>query len=272
MYENGDFIKARIKRGLRKMMWIFLWSTGLFALVKLCVGLVLGKELYLLSLHDLANWLFFNVNPFGGHLWYISAYFYVLLLAYIINKHRLWKEAFYLVPLLLVVDLAFGKYSLLLWGEEFPYYWLRNFLFVGFPYYALGAWIKATDIRVKCEYVLTGGVIFSLTSFIEYGILSYLCKNPVRDHYLSTTGLSLCLFLLFVTIKQSKPNLLSSIGEKDSLYIYIFHPLFIYYFFPVLNQILPHPLLLVYNYSAPLQVLALTLLLICSLRKMRILS
>lgn len=272
MYEERGFMEKRIRRSLRKMIWILIWSTGVYAIVKEIVGVVIHKELYVPSIQDLIDWLFFNVNPFAGHLWYISAYIYVLLLAYVINKFRLWKIIFCLVPLFLVADLMFGKYSLLIWGQEFPYYWLRNFLFVGLPYYSLGAWIKATDNQFNCKYMLIGVGVFIITSFAEYEILSSIHKNAVRDHYFSTTGLSLCLFILFLSFQQQKPNFFSRIGEKDSLYIYIFHPLFIYYFFAVINRIITYPLWLsFYSYTAPFLVLILTLLLITGLRRMQIL-
>lgn len=265
--------EARIKRGLRKMIWILVWSTVLFALIKEGAALALGTGFYIPSVREAVDFLFFNVNPFGGHLWYISAYIYVLMIAYALNRYRLWKPVFCLIPFLLVVDLAFGKYSLLLWGGEIPYIYLRNFLFVGLPYFALGAWIKARDIHYKYKYLVLGIGIFCLTSFIEYEFLHFLGKNPVRDHYLSTTGLSVCLFLLFLGMKQDKPNLLSEIGEKDSLYIYVFHPLFIYYFFPAVNKMFPHPLWIsFYSYAAPLLAVTLTLVLVSMLKRARMLS
>ena len=47
-----------------------------------------------------------------------------------------------------MTDLAFGKYSLVVFGKESPYILVRNFLCVGLPYFALGAMLK----RVKAPY------------------------------------------------------------------------------------------------------------------------
>ena len=76
-----------------------------------------------------------------------------------------------------------------------------------------------------------GGVIlFSLTSLMEKYILTNLKMNATRDHYISSTFLAVSMFLLFLTFRQNKPNFLSTSGERDSLYVYIFHPLFILFF------------------------------------------
>lgn len=158
---DSDFFKseARIKRSLKKIFWIFIWSTLLFAVVKEGVNLIQGRGFFIPTLSELYNFMLFNANPFGGHLWYISAYIYVLLIVYVINKYRFWNGLFYIFPFLLITDLVFGKYSLVFFGREFSFLYLRNFLFVGLPYFAIGAWISAKSIHIKRTYklILGGG-------------------------------------------------------------------------------------------------------------------
>ena len=96
-------------------------------------------SVYIPSLRELFNFIVLNENPFGGHLWYLGAYLYVLLIAMIISKYKIWKYMFYAIPILLLTDLILGKYSLLFLDREFPVIYVRNFLFVGLPYFALGA-------------------------------------------------------------------------------------------------------------------------------------
>lgn len=60
----------------------------------------------------------------------------------VINRYNLWKFLYIAVPVLLLTDLAFGTYSIVLWGWELPFYYVRNFLFVGLPYFAIGTMIK----------------------------------------------------------------------------------------------------------------------------------
>lgn len=57
---------------------------------------------------------------------------------------------------------------------------------------------------------------------MENRLLIGLQANATRDHYISSTFLAVSLFLLFLSLKQSKVNAFSKLGEKDSLYIYIY--------------------------------------------------
>ena len=51
--------------------------------------------------------------------------------------------------------------------------------------------------------------------------------NTEREHYLSTTFLVICLFMFVVSSRNAKAFRVSKLGERDPLYIYVFHPLFI---------------------------------------------
>ena len=94
--------------------------------------------------------------------------------------------------------------------------------------------------------------------------------NAARDQYLSTAPLSICLFLLFLTFRPSKPGLASRLGEKDSLYLYIFHPLLIT-FFGIAMKFLPAPVPEAYAWLSPFVVIVATLLFIRGLRLARVL-
>ncbi len=93
--------------------------------------------------------------------------------------------------------------------------------------------------------------------------------NTTRDHYISSTFLAVSLFLLFLSLKQSKVNVFSKLGEKDSLYIYILHPLFMT-FFSVANKYLSNMWQEMYLYCSPLIVLAATVLFSKTLRILHI--
>ena len=116
-----------------------------------------------------------------------------------------------------------------------------------------------------------GGILFSVTSLIEKTILLNLEKSPAREHYLSTTFLAFCLFMFVVSSKGIKPNLLSKIGERDSLYIYVFHPLLLMSLSPIIKT-MPYIIGQCYNVTAPLVVLFVTIVFIVTLRKIKIIK
>ena len=63
---------------------------------------------------------------------------YVLVIFYICVKEHVVNLLFIVSPLLLLADLILGKYSLLTLGIELNYIYIRNFLFVGIPYFSIG--------------------------------------------------------------------------------------------------------------------------------------
>lgn len=113
--------------------------------------------------------------------------------------------------------------------------------------------------------------MFSLTSLMENRLLTELHVNATRDHYISSTFLAVSLFILYLSITQSKTNVLSALGEKVSLYIYIFHPLFMT-FFSTVNKYLPNLWQEIYLYLAPVIILAATILFSKSLRILHIIK
>lgn len=208
------------------------------------------------SLKSLVTFSVFNESPFGSHLWYLGAILYVLVIILIVDKLHCRKFLYYLSPELLVMDLLFGKYALAIWGREFPVILVRNFLFVGIPYFCIGLMIKEGLGRNLHKKVLQFMVVlFSITSLLERYILIGLNVNATRDHYISTTFLSISIFLLAIKsenlfCKKSEKGLkypmrktqqifsvLETIGHKYSTWIYILHPLFITCIGAVVNRL-----------------------------------
>lgn len=173
-------------------------------------------------------------------------------------------------PLLLLTDLILGKYSLLTLGIELNYIYIRNFLFVGIPYFSIGVFIKK-KVRYNngniCayKYLFLGGVVlFSLTSLLERYLLENYGINAIRDHYISTTLLSICLFLLAISFSQMRScSVWVLLGAKYSLYIYVLHPLVDYCFKYLNKMLMPHCWnQLIYLYGAPFIVLISTIMMI----------
>lgn len=111
------------------------------------------------------------------------------------------------------------------------------------------------SLKLLCVVLV---VWFSVTSVVENWLLIERQTNATRDHYISSTFLSISLFILFMSATQAKSNILCSLGERDSLYIYIFHTLFMMFFFTA-NCFLPDLWHDINLYVAPVIVLVLTI-------------
>lgn len=158
----GEGMINRMWKGSRRILVILVYSSILFAFVSYVLnGFNLGSIIPTVS--KVVRFVLLNDNPWAFHLWYLSAYLYVLLLCIVIDKYKLWTIAFGAVPLLLMTDLVFGKYSILILNREYPYVLVRNFLFVGMPYFLIGAYIKKLGSQAsKKVETMWGGYFCSL--------------------------------------------------------------------------------------------------------------
>ena len=136
------------------------------------------------------------------------------------------------MPLFCDTDSTDGRFDFreifcFLLGREFPYILVRNFLFVGIPYFCLGRLIKSGfGQRIQKNILAVLMVVFSATSLLERFVLVSFNANATRDHYISTTLLAVTVFLF--TLKCHVDNkTLALIGRKYSTWLYILHPIFI---------------------------------------------
>lgn len=200
------------------------------------------------TLKVIIKFLLFNDSPFSGHLWYLGAILYVLIICELINNKKfLWSILYIMTPILLLGDLFLGKYSMLFFGREFPYILVRNFLFVGLPYFCIGKLIRKREenriddkVKNNKHKLLLLIIIVLIANILEKNIFVDFC-SATRDHYLSTTFLAIFVFLLVIQpieVENKFVCWIASIGRKYSTWIYIMHPIFIIILgmFSILNR------------------------------------
>lgn len=227
-----------------KIFKLLIMGNALYFIWKIVIMLITGNNILLFlqktfTVNNLLKFLVFNESPLGGHLWYIGAILYVLIIILVAEWLNFTKILYYFIPIFLLGNLIFGKYSILVFGKEFPVYLTRNYLFVGLPYFLIGALIKQKIIDRKVfnwrglnPYMV---ILFILTTLIERWLLVNFSVNATRDDYLSTTFLAIALFGLFFSYHYDdcKSNekkvriMLAEIGRYYSSWIYILHPIFI---------------------------------------------
>ena len=268
---TGFFYKQTVAKGnenkqIIKVLKLCIFSNLLFLGFEVIMA-ILKKESILnllqttFSLKNIFKLIFFNESPLASHLWYLNALIYVLVIMKFINKYNKYNVLNKIIPLLLLVDLILGKYSMLLLNKEIPHILVRNFLFVGLPYFGLGNYINMIynnncEKYSKPNIQILGISIFIITTIIERFILINLRCNATRDHYISTTFLSIFMFIYFWGYKNNKSifSSIAKIGREYSTNLYIFHPIIIC----LLNIIFEAQI--IYNYISPILVFIATLL------------
>jgi len=208
------------------------------------------------TIKNFLKFIVFNESPLKGHLWYLGAILYVLIIVRVFDTLKIGKYLGFATPFLLMGDLILGKYSILLLGREFPYILVRNFLFVGIPYFCIGRLIRNGFGKRVGKKVLTILLItFSATSLLERFALVNFNANGIRDHYISTTFLAVTVFL-FVLKCHGNNKILASIGRKYSTWLYILHPIFIICIDAIAHKVGVYS---IYKFIAPVMVYITTL-------------
>lgn len=207
------------------------------------------------------NFILLNSVPYSMHLWYISAYIYVLLIILLVERFNLYKWLYFITPILLLTGLLIGKYSEILLDHYFPPNYTRNFLLTGLPFFTLGMLIKKAK---QLPNIYMSGVLCII--FYILGFIEVLYVKNLGDFYASTIFLSLSIFILFTNIKQVKDNIFSKTGREDSLYIYLLHFIIATAITLLSNKFSYLP------YLSALVTLLLTFVLIYILRKLKIIG
>ena len=235
-FYDGVRSRGRVNSQIMKVLRLFLSANILYfgwGLAKAAAGGSVGafvSENF--GFRKLLRFVFLNEALFSSHLWYLGALLYVLVIKAALDK---WfpqtsdKILYALTPVLLLGDLLLGKYSMVVFGRAFPHVLVRNFLFVGVPYFSIGCYLyeKRDRISIRRERNILLIILFAGTTLLERYLLVRSGLNPPRDHYISSTSLAAAAFILFLNSGRDQPRatLLEKIGREYSAFIFIIHPL-----------------------------------------------
>ena len=232
--------KEKKQNQIKHVFALCIISNLIYLIWNIVLQILLGNSVknYLLEILEpkvLAKFLFFNESPVGVHLWYLGALLYGLGILYLF-QNKLCQKIFYIaIPVLLMVDLIFGKYSLVIFERQFPVFLVRNFLFVALPYLGIGIFLREKKVffdKYITSKICLGGVVIGLACVLfEKNILDEYNCNALREQYLGTTFLAVFVFLYFA--QDTKQNIsvtgrmCSQIGREYAAGIYILHPIII---------------------------------------------
>lgn len=172
---------------------------------------------------NVSEWLkliLFNSTIQQEHFWYLFAIIYVYIVFYFITKFRINEKAVFLVSFLLLgAHILLGE-GLAVFGIVIPIPYIRNFLFMGIPFFSLGLFAKKyqNKFRTVPGYMI---FIFIVTGAIETVISRYLVgKNEL---YVGAILILLACVIVFTKYSGvNYPKILSALSGC-STYIYIFH-------------------------------------------------
>ena len=248
-------------RQIKKIAKLFLGANALYLLYKLFKNLLQGKTLLeffngVFNLKSLLKFILLNESPFGSHLWYLGAIVYVLIIVFFFEKKWGIEKLYPLIPFLLLTDLFLGKYSLLIFAREFPLILVRNFLFVGLPYFLMGDLFYKIKPKIKSQNLIWLTILFVSTTLLERFVVGIFNVNATRDHYISTTFLAASVFLLAINCKNMVDNYfvkkICFVGSTLASSIYVLHPIIIDVISKIIRSVIGDYLIkVVFEYICP---------------------
>ena len=187
---------------------------------------------------ELARWAKLDVNSknilkcllfgsaFGNeYLWYLHAIGMVYVVVYFAAKSQLDKIIHRCFPCLVILYWIMSEGTLLAFGKSVQPFMYRNWLVEGVGFYYMGKWIRKHECQRK---TLSIGILLigSIVTTAEYRICGRL------EFYFG----NLPMLALGKTV-HIKDNILSMIGSKHSLHLYLYSP-FVACVFSLLQMIL----------------------------------
>lgn len=219
--------KERLLKSAKKTGILLLWSVSLYFVWEILWYSYKGTTAEYLdsvfSARTFVETVIFNNGSLLGHLWFLLALLQCYLFyALVLRKTSLPIQTGLIVVLLLGFFLI--REILKLNSVSDPIYYLRNFLFVGIPFFLLGGIINRQSAHfvglptpVLAVLVCTGTAVAIVERFTV----------GCCDLYAGTVIAAVALFVLAQKPGISGNKVLAALGEKYAGDIYIFHSLII---------------------------------------------
>ena len=214
--ENISNSMKKIKTWVKKIAFLSI-SLNLFYYVCLAgVGNVKNIEDVLITL--------FTGDRICGHLWYLSALLWALIIFYILLKSKTDKYVRYL-PVLMLFSILLGRYSFL-YAEEPGIQALRaNFLFPALPCLSVGYLIRKHEQKLMQHRYIIPPLFFILLTliYLECYTLVFLNLNNNTSYLFMTLPMAAIVMIMAVRHKSFQVPILTGIGKKHSDKLYFFH-------------------------------------------------
>lgn len=217
-----------IKR-IKHIIFLFIFSVMIYmfwnAAQLLFIGDFRGIFAYFaqyLNFKNLIKFLCFNVTISSVHLWYLSALIYVYVVFYFLFRFKVRDKFIFIVSfLLLFLHLFLGEF-LSIFGFAIPATGLRNFVFMGIPFFGIGMFVKKYEDRFKIVNKYIALVCFVIGAFCTFCSRHFLGKNEL---YIGSLFILLAMIIVFLKYPNAKyPKFIMRLA-KCSTYIYILHML-----------------------------------------------
>lgn len=219
-YFNKEAGKKQLEKGinfLRIFLVLNLVWFGIYTLISYTPYKELARWAKLdVNSKNILKCLFFG-SAFGNeYLWYLHAIGMVYVVVYFAAKSQLDKIIHRCFPCLVILYWIMSEGIFLAFGKSVQPFMYRNWLVEGVGFYYMGKWIQKHECQRKTLYIgmLIIGSIVTTAEYRICGRLEFYFGNLPMVYGMLALGKSIYL----------KDNILSMIGNKHSLHLYLYSP------------------------------------------------
>ncbi len=220
---SPEKIKIRIKRIVK----LIIFSTVVYTLFNVALAIYFGSinsafvyfSKYLQPKRWL-NFIFLNVPASSAHLWYLFAILYVYIIFYFVKKYKANEKIIFIVSFALLVLHIFLGECLSAFKIVLPIAYLRNFVFMGIPFFAAGLFIKKHEDKIR-KIPAYASVVAFITGCAAT-LFSRFCFGA-NEIYIGSLLILFTFVNIFVKYSDVKYSPFLEKLSECSNYVYIFH-------------------------------------------------
>ena len=234
MNSNMCLSRERITNKSKHIFYIIIESSLFYLAFHIIKTIISKRELsvelsQVLDYHNVVDFLVTNSPLFYPHLWFLFALLYCYFLTYLVsyNYSGKWKVWVMIFGILVFVSSSEIGRSCNIPYSAYGIVPFNIFFFRALPFFLMGSIIR--------EYVVGGGKIWTVISNASprYFIIALICCMGISiieakyihesQYYVSTVFSAAIMIIYCCVYKKSIHKVLETVGEKHSLYIYIYH-------------------------------------------------
>ena len=213
---------------MKNIIKIYLWGASIYfcfyGILTLCDSGIKAAIWYGISYFNpvfIFKFIVFNLPKSSEHLWFLAALIYVYGLQYFVVKWKV-KDGVYLRAgvALIIIHLLLGV-GLSAFGIVIPIYIIRNFLFMGYPFYCIGMLIRKNEDLIHKKITYKRAVILILIGVIETVISYFICGG--NELYIGSVLVAVALLIIALKTKGIQINEKLIKLTQTSTGIYLIH-------------------------------------------------
>ena len=260
-YSDKQKLKSKIK-SILKIIFISMLIYSIYSLYTYNFDIYTWiKQTY--NIENILKLIFFNYTSFIiSHLWFLFALLYCYITYMLVKEKKNFNKVYYIsiviIVLTMIIRCIMSYFDVDITIQKIMF---RNWIFFGLPFFFMGCYIRQNQEKIISKLnnkKLVLCMLLAIILCIIEKVLGKILFNAKLEYYFGNILLVFSMFLFALKNENLQlKGIITTIGKKYSLYIYILHYLII----KILQDFIQTYNIRINGYIIPIIVLAITILL-----------